>query len=247
MDGQEAVRYVLRRNPVRVQEIDQMRQSKLSRLRALVDQRNIYLSEHPRAQVQVALLKVEQLCKKLKLTSWVTPVASDRNLSLTIDEFVLEQEAKLDGCSVLKTDLGRQTCSKETVHDRYKDLSQVEWAIRTCKTVELEMRPIHVRLESRTRGHAFVVMLAYRIVQELASRWVDLDMTVEEGLKKLSTLCATDITFDEKTYCRSIPKPHPSLQSLLNSAGVKLPEVLPSRNVSVSTRRKLPSRRKKAS
>jgi hypothetical protein len=27
------------------------------------------------------------------------------------------------------------------------------------------MRPIHVRLASRTRGHALVVMLAYRIVQ----------------------------------------------------------------------------------
>ena len=177
----------------------------------------------------------------------MAPVADTRTLSLVIDQLALKEAAKLDGCYVLKTDLSRQTLSKETVHDRYKDLSQVEWAFRTCKTGELEMRPIHVRLESRTRGHAFVVMLAYRIVQELASRWVDLDMTVEEGLKKLSTLCATDITFDEKTYCRSIPKPHPSLQSLLNSACVNFPEVLPSRNVSVSTRRKLPSRRKKAS
>jgi hypothetical protein len=31
------------------------------------------------------------------------------------------------------------------------------------------MRPIHVRLESRTRGHAFVVMLAYSIIQALAN------------------------------------------------------------------------------
>jgi len=247
VDEQGGVRYVLRRNPIRAQEMDHTRQSKLSALRALVDQQNLYLSEHPRAQVQVALRKVEQRCRKLKLTSWVAPVADTRTLSLVIDQLALKEAAKLDGCYVLKTDLSRQTLSKETVHDRYKDLSQVEWAFRTCKTVELEMRPIHVRLESRTRGHAFVVMLAYCIVQELASRWVDLDMTVEEGLKKLSTLCATDITFDDKTYCRWIPKPHPSLQSLLNSAGVKLPEVLPSRNVSVSTRRKLSSRRKKAS
>ena len=247
VDEQAGVRYVLRRNPIRAQEMDHTRQSKLSTLRALVDQQNRYLSEHPRAQVPVALRKVEQRCRKLKLNSWVTPLADTRTLSLAIDQPALKEAAKLDGCYILKTDVSRQTLSKETVHDRYKDLSQVEWAFRTCKTVELEMRPIHVRLESRTRGHAFVVMLAYRIVQELASRWVDLDMTVEEGLKKLSTLCATDITFDDKTYCRSIPKPHPSLQSLLNSAGVKLPEVLPSRNVSVSTRRKLPSRRKKAS
>ena len=45
--------------------------------------------------------------------------------------------------------------SKETIHDRYKDLALVEQAFRTGKTVELEARPIHVRLATRTRGHAF--------------------------------------------------------------------------------------------
>jgi transposase len=35
----------------------------------------------------------------------------------------------------------------------------VEQAFRTAKTALLEMRPITVRLESRTRGHALVVML----------------------------------------------------------------------------------------
>jgi transposase len=47
------------------------------------------------------------------------------------------------------------------VHDRYKDLASVEQAFRTCKTVHLEVRPIFLRLEARTRAHAFVVMLAY--------------------------------------------------------------------------------------
>jgi hypothetical protein len=37
------------------------------------------------------------------------------------------------------------------VHDRYKELALVEQDFRTSKTVELEMRPIHVRLESSTR------------------------------------------------------------------------------------------------
>jgi len=42
------------------------------------------------------------------------------------------------------------------------------------------------RLASRTRGHVFVVMMAYRIIQELAVRWQHLDMTVEEGIGELS-------------------------------------------------------------
>lgn len=71
-------------------------------------------------------------------------------------------------------------------------------AFRTSKTVELEMRPIHVCLATRTtrtRGHAFVVMMAYRIVQELSIRWQQLDITVEEGINELSSLCAIDVLF----------------------------------------------------
>jgi hypothetical protein len=48
----------------------------------------------------------------------------------------------------------------------------VEWVFRTGKskirygrTMQLEMRPVHVRLASRTRGHALVIMLSYKIVQ----------------------------------------------------------------------------------
>jgi|GEM_PF-5678392 len=33
-------------------------------------------------------------------------------------------------------------------------------------------------LASRTRGHALVIMLSYKIVKELALRWRDLNATV---------------------------------------------------------------------
>ena len=44
----------------------------------------------------------------------------------------------LDGCYVIKTDLPASAASKQEVHDRYKDLTQVEQAFRTCKTTHLE-------------------------------------------------------------------------------------------------------------
>jgi transposase len=34
-----------------------------------------------------------------------------------------------------------------------------------------ELRPVYVRLDSSARGHVFVVMLAYMIVQELKKLW----------------------------------------------------------------------------
>jgi hypothetical protein len=121
----------------------------------------------------------------------------------------------------------------------------VEWAFRTSKTVELEMRPVYVRLAERTSAHALVVMLAYRIVQELAERWGSLNLTVEEGLEELATLCATEVLVKGQARCNQIPQPRPMLQELLDLARVKMPEVLPCKGIHVATRKKLQENRKR--
>lgn len=238
------VRYVLRRNPVRAQEIDKSRRNKLASLNKEVQKQNEYLAEHPGAHVDVALRRIDERCKKLRLSKWATPSASERNIFITIDEEALQEEAKLDGCYVLKTDLTKDTMNKETVHARYKDLALVEWAFRTSKTVELEMRPIYVRLADRTRGHAFVVMLAYRIIQELAQRWHNIELTVEEGLKELTTLCATEMVVKGRPCCNKIPEPRSMVRDLLKAAKVRLPDALPCSGIRVATRKKLVDQRK---
>ena len=79
------------------------------------------------------------------------------------------------------------------MHDRYKDLAQVKWAFRDSKSAHLEMRPVYLRAENRTRGHAVVVMLAYLMAQELRRRWRDIDLAVREGLDRLAGLCVTEV------------------------------------------------------
>jgi transposase len=240
------LRYVLRRNPIRAEEIARSRQEKLAALRKTVAKYNHYLQEHPRAKVSVGLRQVQERAAKLKLTEWVTitSAAIERQIELSLDEEALAEKAKLDGCYVLKTDLSCRVASKQVVHDRYKDLAKVEIAFRTSKTVELELRPIHVRLATRTRGHVFVVMLAYRIVRELTKRWIHLNKTVQEGINELSSLCVTEILDKDRPLCLQIPEPRESIKQLLTAARVQLPEVLPSKGVIVTTKKKLPSRRK---
>lgn len=240
------IRYVIRRNPVRAAEMEACREDKRAALNQRVQRQNVYLQEHPRASVEVALRRVREYASKLKIDPWtiLSADAQSRRIDLRVDEYALSEAAKWDGCYVLKTDLSARMASKETIHDRYKDLALVEQAFRTCKTVELEMRPINVRLASRTRGHAFVVMLAYRIARELAERWSHLDLTVQEGLNELTTLCSTEIYNQERLLCQQIPQPRPSVERLLNEAGVTLPQTLPCNGVIVTTKRKLPQRRK---
>jgi transposase len=155
VETSEGIRYVLRRNPIRTLEVRQTRQDKLQAVQKEVDTQNQYLAKHARAHVEVAQRKVRKKIEQLRLSGWLSERATDRVISLTEDSAALAEEEKLDGCYVLKTDLDKDVATKETIHDRYKDLALVEWAFRTSKTVTLEVRPVHVRTESHTRGHVF--------------------------------------------------------------------------------------------
>ena len=146
---------------------------------------------------------------------------------------------------MLKTDLAEHLATKEIIHERYRDLALIEWAFRESKTVHLEMRPLYVRRESCTRGHAVVVMLAYLIIKELATRWQALDLTVEEGIDQLTSLCLTEVHVQGHAPYFQVPQPRDTLQRLLAAANVQLPDALPNGGVIVTTKKKLPTRRKK--
>jgi hypothetical protein len=239
-------RYVLRRNPSRAREVEASRADKFASLERDAAERNAYLSEHPRAHVATALRALRRRVEKLRVGEWVEIVADEatRTVTLRVDEAARTEAAKLDGCYVLKTDLAPDAADKETIHARYKDLALVEKAFRTSKTVELQVRPVHVRLATRTRGHVLVVMLAYRIARELSRCWAALDTRVQEGLDELTGLCATEIVENGRALCNQVPEPRESLRVLLQAADVRMPESLPARRAIVSTKRRLPERRK---
>jgi hypothetical protein len=239
----EGVRYVLRRNPVRAQEVREARHAKLATLQALVAKQNQYLTDHPRAKAPGALQKLVARAEKLRIADWVELTLGERTITLTINEEAQAEAAQLDGCYVLKTDLTPAQAPKEIVHDRYKDLASVEQAFRSCKTVHLEVRPIFLRREARTRAHAFVVMLAYQIIRYLAACWNAFDGTVAEGLHALTTLCLVEVAPHHAPRYHCIPTPRDTIARLLHSADIKLPTVFSFSGTQVSTKKKLPSER----
>jgi Transposase DDE domain len=239
----EGIRYVLRRNPVRAQEMRDTRQAKLATLQTQATKQNQYLTDHPRANTQGALQKLVARAAKLRIADWVELTVAERTIMLTIKEDAQTEAAKLDGCYVLKTDLRPAQAPKELVHDRYKDLASVEHAFRTCKTAHLEVRPIFLRREARTRAHALVVMLAYQIIRYLASCWSAIDVTVAEGLHALTTLCLVEVAPQHAASYHCIPTPRDAIARLLHSADITLPKAFSLSGVRVSTKKKLQSER----
>ncbi len=241
---EDGSRLILRRNPIRQQEIRQNRADKLEALVELAEKKTTYLQEHPRADEDVARRDVREKAETLQIERWVEIRCCGRRIEVEKAEAELREIQKLDGCYVLVTDLPSSAASKEAVHERYKDLTQVERAFRTTKGTDVELRPIFLRRARRTRAHALVCMLSYMIVQELQKCWKDLNFTVGEGVAALSNLCCTEVLVAGKPQFSLVPRPEQINAKLMKAAQIKRPRHLRCSGIKLDTRKKLQGRRK---
>jgi hypothetical protein len=83
-------------------------------------------------------------------------------------------EAALDGIYVLRTSVPDAELDSGEVVRNYKQLKVVERAFHTFKGPELQIRPIHHRLEDRVRAHVLLCMLAYYLTWHLRHAWTPL-------------------------------------------------------------------------
>lgn len=234
------LRYILRRNPVRQQEIVENREKKHQFIDALVHEKNALLKTSSRANETTAIKAVNASIKKLAVDKWLKVRSQERNLILEVDRTALGEASQLDGCYVIKTNVQESPeATSKIIHDRYKDLALVEWAFRTWKADFLEIRPQYVRKDTRTEGHVFVVMLAYKIIRYLAHCWRTIEVTIEEGVIELDSICLNSIKTSKKTTFKTIPKPRPLGKKLLEALDIQLPQVVPDRGITVSPRKKL--------
>jgi hypothetical protein len=93
----------------------------------------------------------------------------------------IAREKALDGVYVIRTPESADTLSAEDAVRGYKQLGDVEKAFRTLKGLDLRVRPIHHRLETRVRAHLFLCMLAYYVEWHMREALAPL-LFVEENL-----------------------------------------------------------------
>ena len=244
--AEDGRRWVLRRNPVRQAEVQRSRDQKRQKLEALIQKANTYLEEHPRARVATQLERLGARIERFKVAGWLKLSVEQRGLVLDLEEDALRTESELDGCYVVETDLEPAQADAQTIHDRYKDLAYVERDFRTLKTGHLELRPWFVATEDNTRAHALTAMLALKIRRRLEQAWWSLEVTVEEGLRELETLCVMELVHPQsgQVVARQVPEPSERQKQLLDALKLKLPTTVPEAKVSVGTRKKINQARK---
>jgi hypothetical protein len=87
-------------------------------------------------------------------------------------------------------------------------------------------------------------MLAYLIAYYLRRYWYDVEITVEEGIKELASICSIEVTTANKISYQTIPEPRELGKILLAKLDICLPNAIACRNEKVATRKKLVSERK---
>ena len=106
-------------------------------------------------------LRVGAVVNRYKVAKHFDVVISDDDLTFTRKHQAIAAEAALDGIYVVRTNLPATTLDATGLVRNYKQLAHVERAFRSCKTVDLEVRPIHHRRGRRVRAHVFLCVLAY--------------------------------------------------------------------------------------
>jgi transposase len=229
----DGVRYVLRKNEAEAARAQYRLEDKLAKLGRKVERRNEQVRASQRCQPEAGQRQLQGWVARHKLTGQVELRVEGRAIVLERRPAAIDQALQLAGCYVVVTDVPNQQMDQQAVHDSYVSLQKVERDFRLLKTGLLEVRPVFVRKESRTRGHVFACLLALKLSREIERRLqaafgtTDADphaLTLTDALAALSRLCLLEYQIDDKTTLTRLPRPDKRQQEILAALGVSLPK-----------------------
>jgi transposase len=158
-------RLIVCRNPLLAEERRRKRQELLAAAEKKLDAvvQAVSRAKQPLRGKDKIGLRVGRDLKDTKMKKHFELTIEDDSFSYRRLDEQIASEAALDGLYVVRTSLSEETLTAEQTVSAYKDLSQVEWAFRSLKTMDLQVRPIYHWKSDRIRAHVFLCMLAYYV------------------------------------------------------------------------------------
>ena len=158
-------RLIVCRNPLLAVERTRKRQELLAATEVRLDE-IVTATQRAKRPLRTAAKigqRVGKVLNTYKVGKHFTMEITDTSFTYQRNQDKIREEAALDGIYVVRTDVSAEEFNTEQTVTAYKSLSVVERAFRTMKTVNLRIRPIHHRLETRVRAHVFLCMLSYYV------------------------------------------------------------------------------------
>jgi hypothetical protein len=122
---------------------------------------------------------VGKVINKHNMGKHLTRTITDTSLTFARTQPQIDTEAALDGIYVLRTSIPATGLAAAEVVTAYKNLAHVERDFPIIKVDDLDLRPIHHRLDDRVRAHVLICMLAAHLTWHLRRAWAPLTYTDE--------------------------------------------------------------------
>jgi transposase len=129
-------------------------------------------------------VRVGKVVNKYKVAKLFALTIEDHSFAFKRLPELIAAEAALDGIYIIRTSVGKKQMDSAEAVRSYKALAEVERAFRSMKTIDLHVRPIHHRLETRVRAHIFLCMLAYYVEWHMREAWRPLLFADEDRARK---------------------------------------------------------------
>jgi len=221
------IRYCLCKNPLMATKEAATR---LALIQKTKDELDAIVASSRKTKYSKAM-RAGKIIAKYKVGKFFVFSGEGESFSYAIDQDKVKQEALLDGCYVVYSDLPAEDMTAEEIVDSYKSLMGVEKAFRNMKTVTLELRPIYHKTDERIRCHVFICMLAYYVMWHMKRLLIPVTTKDAGGyarkysfsyiLETLKSIRKENVNFSGVSTC-IITTPSEEQKILLDAMGVKL-------------------------
>jgi hypothetical protein len=137
-------------------------------------------------------MRLGKVINKRKMAKHFEVQITDTTLAISRRQASIDAEAALDGIYVLRTTISDDDLDAPAVVSAYKDLANVERDFRHIKVDDIDLRPIHHRLEARVRSHVFICMLAAYLVWHLREALAPLTFTDETPPSRINPVAPAE-------------------------------------------------------
>lgn len=134
--------------------------AELEKIRTMLKRGTLKKEERTKDKIGV---RVGKIINKYKMAKHIVLDIDDNSLDFKINKESVAAEAALDGIYIIRTSLPKDKMDADEAVRSYKNLTNVERAFRSLKSIDLMVRPIRHRTEDRVKAHIFVSMLAYYV------------------------------------------------------------------------------------
>jgi transposase len=219
------IRYMLCKNPLMEKREAKTRKELIKKT---TDELNKIITSKRKSKNSKAI-RAGKIINKYNMAKYIVFEGSDEKLTYRLDNEKMEQDALLDGCYIVFTDVPSENLSAIETVKSYKDLIKVEQAFRNLKTVSLEIRPIYHKTDKRIICHVFICMLAYYIMWHMRQRLIplrDIDGVGSERkysfdyiIENLKSIRVENVSFMD-SYTAIVSSPSEEQSYILNLLGV---------------------------